>query len=312
MSTVDGSMAPTSNADVSASPRRPRRRRTVATVIGSVALVAIAAVGVALALRPGGAAESSPTTPPEDRTVVPPIGSCHVGDPGKWSLNEGAETERRVSCDEPHDLQTIASGIAEAFEHAPNILDPGTVPLYGRCEEAANKLTGANWRDTYTYVVLSVPSASAWQKGAHWYRCDIGRTEDVYGTIVRAPGQLTRDAVRPITCLNFTVSQLGIENITDAPCTGPHSGEWAGPYTLPFAARNTAVAVVRQMASDACHDQAMTFLGANRIPTELTWWGLNPTFALGSKYACVVGPLDANRKLGASLKGIGNGAIPFV
>ena len=103
----------------------------------------------------------SPTTPPEDRTAVPPIGSCHVGDPGKWSLNEGAETERRVSCDEPHDLQTIASGIAEGFEHAPNILDPATVSLYGRCEQAANGLTGANWRDTYTYVVLSAPSVSA-------------------------------------------------------------------------------------------------------------------------------------------------------
>ena len=69
------------------------------------------------------------------------------------------------------------------------------------------------------------------------------------------------------------------------------------------------------MATNACRDVVVAFLGTGHMPPELTFWALYPQNGsqqdLSTKYPCLVGAADPNQTINATLKGIGNHPIPL-
>jgi serine/threonine protein kinase len=301
---------PAAGWPVQAPPAR-RRLGLVAAILAGAAGLAIAGCFVVLRILPSGTPGDGDSS--VDIRAVPAVGTCYRGEVAS-KFNPVAERAERVACDEQHTLETIASGRVDAAANPeqPAITSRVARDLYARCETAANAFLGATWRTTYTMLVLSLPSTSAWRQGATWYRCDLASSDIVaQKTTVPVTGTL-KGAAKPITCLSFTYQGNALRDIKPSDCTAPHHGEVAGLVRRPSTDRTTGNALVTDL-TNRCGPVVLKFLDSGRVPNQLTYWFIYDDIVdtLDRNVLCVVA-IDQDRgTIVGSLRGIGTGPIPF-
>jgi hypothetical protein len=300
----------------------------IAIIVTAVAVPVLALCGTvgyffAQGVKQGidAAASSAPSgsvsaTPTPDINAVPAVGSCFNGTVRDRGFNNRAETNRLVGCDTAHLFETIASGPLTTLPTDPTDAQAGD--LYGTCEQAAADFLGQPWGATYTWLVLSLPSSTAFGNGAHWYRCDLvlnGAINDMSET--STTGSL-RDAVSPITCLDWTVinNATSIKDIVPGECSDVHNGELAGVLAMPANLDRSDDNKVSSKLSDLCEPVVLRFLGRSSLPSTLTFWFNWPADTradgrLDQNVMCMVSAANLNKKFTASLKDIGSGKIPF-
>ena len=293
-------------------PQARRRRGLVAAILIAIAGLGCAGYFVVSQMLPTGTPGAGGPTTSIDVRAVPAVGTCYLTRETS-KFNPVAERAEPVACEEKHTLETIASGPvdAAASPEQPAITSSVARDLYARCETAAKTFLGAHWRTTYTMLVLSLPSTGAWRQGATWYRCDLASSDIVaQETTVPVTGTL-KGTAEPITCLSFTYQGKALRDIEPSDCTAPHHGELAGLVRRPGNDRTTGDALVTDL-TNRCAPVVLKFLGARRVPNELTYWFIydNIVNSLDRNVLCVVA-VDQNRgTVVGSLRGKGAGAIP--
>jgi hypothetical protein len=312
-------------------PTRPpsQRGRTVVRAVVAILTVAALAAGGAVAWRrfaaapqaaPAGSTEGPTATPTVDVAALPPVDGCYLGTI-KTSFNTEGDSNKLVQCGVSHELETISVGTFDGAgaQTYPAVTAEPTVAAFDACDTAAQTFLGGDWRNGYLKLVLSVPGSQAWLKGARWYRCDVGATRQVRGETVSSLATL-RGAMSgqhpgmAISCLNWLPSDTGGDVMQAVACDIGHYSEFAGSIRLPWPETYDKAALQRD-ASRKCESLVLAYLGTNRLSPDLTfWYGYHPSDQrrdLDDSEPCIIGAKQSGRAFKSSLKGIGNGAVPF-
>jgi hypothetical protein len=284
----------------------PKRRGRVAVIVaGVVALVVVAGAGGLFLLWPRlhRAADNTPTGTPTVRTAVPAVGLCYSSLPSAPDVENTADTDPVVPCDQQHYLETFAVGVVDdAAAHSPT--DTLLVTLYNKCSDLAEQFLGQAWPSTFSWVVLSLPGDVAWTNGAHWYRCDIAGNTDILRQSPKTTTGSMHFKAPPITCFNYTRGAL-----TPLDCTSPHTAEAVSAWTMPGQSDQNGT----KPDGTRCVVDVDNFLNAD-ISTVA---GLQASTFTTQSYVvdqiilCVVQPTDPARTLSASVKNIGNKPLPY-
>ncbi len=114
---------------------------------------------------------------PEASVVMDPpkVGACRSLTP--QDIARSSNTTEAVACSEPHTAETYAVGSFPADLAAG---DPDSPKLgayvFTQCQPKLQEFLGGNeslvLRSTMTWAWFR-PSKAAWEKGAHWWRCDV-------------------------------------------------------------------------------------------------------------------------------------------
>jgi hypothetical protein len=296
----------------------------------AVLIVTALAAGGAIAWRrfavtphaaPGSTEGTTPTaTPTVDVTALPPADGCYLGTI-KTSFNAEGDSNKLVQCGVSHELETISVGTFDGAgaQTYPSVAAEPTIAAFDGCDAAAKTFLGGDWRNGYLKLVLSVPGSQAWLTGARWYRCDVGATTAVRGETVSSlatlRGSLSGEhPAMAITCLNWLPSDTGGDVMQAVACDIGHYSEFAGSIRLPWPETYDKEAQQRE-ASGKCESLVLTYLGTNRLSPDLTfWYGYHPpeqSKDLDDSEPCIIGAKQPGRAFKSSLKGIGNGAVPF-
>ena len=302
-----------------ASPPPSRTGRTIGIVLGvtvPVVVLVCALVGLFVVPRVLDDQQASPSSPTpslsEEPLAVPAVGDCYVALLVPSPFNDSAEQAERVACDEEHMVETIAVGELADSASPPDQYSLEARQLYRECEQAAQEYLGMAWRSTYTWLVLSVPSRSAWADGARWYRCDLTVNEGFYQTRpARTTGNLRGNA-EPITCLTWYATESSLMDIEPSECDVPHQGELAGVFLVPEGTDYSDEDALTEQFADTCEDLVLDFLGTSEFPDELTFWfGWPNEDDFDQWVLCLVAASEANRAFTDSVRGVGTGPIPF-
>src|SRR5262249_25806610 len=118
------------------------------------------------------------------KTPIPEVGACYDKE---YSATWYGPFET-VPCEESHQSETAYVGAfsgADAQRSAPPHTDsPSRKTAYLDCVTKAGDYLGGDWHTAYVWLGLVLPSPAAWAGGAHWYRCDLLKTNDVeHGTV---------------------------------------------------------------------------------------------------------------------------------
>ncbi|MCG5471487.1 septum formation family protein [Micromonospora sp. LAH09] len=172
----------------------------------------------------GGSAEE-PTS-----AFAPKAGGCHA----TASDERSPEAYTPIPCSSKHEAETFLVGRISGAEGAapkpPAADSDGLWRLYESCDSEAARFLGGEWRESRLAMRTLTPSATRWEAGERWYRCDLLEMHavDRWFPNPRANslrGALTGDSPLRYTC--FTeLAETG--DLPPASCTGPHETEFAG------------------------------------------------------------------------------------
>ncbi len=310
-------------------PPTPNRGLRAAAIAAGVALplivmIVVAALVIAPRLREAGpeatagpsTSASSPASPSPsiDILAVPVVGTCYQP-ADSYGLNQemrsDAEQDQPVPCDETHIMETVGAGTVDEATRPARSSDTARV-LYAECAAAAEEYLGVHWRATQTWLVLSMPSSSAWNDGANWYRCDLA----VNRGFDRSDGLDTtgslRDTATPLGCLTWDVVDESLAGIELAECNTPHQGEVAGAFEAGDIDRTVEDDFLTEV-DIRCEDVVLSFLGQGTLNADLSFWYWYPGSAttIDQNVICMVSAAEDARAVTGSLAGIGAGPIPF-
>lgn len=233
-----------------------RRFFALTAITLTLALAGCSRIGTA-----GHAAGDWPAMPSVGPAAPAAVGSCHyfgkdrdveASLPDMSAVVEPAEEETRdcVPADASsdtvvHDTETVYVGEFTGVQSAaPAPPGPGTAArkdAYARCLSEADGYLGGDWHQASVWIMLVLPSDAAWRSGAHWYRCDAGRTETPasYQPVMRGSLRDGLAGERPlaITCLITNENADGqIVYSGASSCDKPHAAEYAGHFIAPAGA----------------------------------------------------------------------------
>jgi hypothetical protein len=220
---------------------------------------------------------------------TPPAGagSCHYYGtsrdfssslPGSFSFIEPADIAQTRDCvpadstasSGVHDTETAYVGTfsnADADSSTPPAQgSAGRRNAYTLCQSEVNDYLGGDWHQTGVWIMLALPSDTAWRDGARWYRCDIGRMDSPVsgGQVMRGTVRdgLTGDHPLAVTCLTTNETSAG-QVVYSAPvtCDQPHAAEYAGSYTAPPTDYPATDDKATQQAEQGCADVVARYLG---------------------------------------------------
>ncbi|HEY0697827.1 MAG TPA: septum formation family protein [Micromonospora sp.] len=190
---------------------------------GSVLVMALAATVLA------GCGDDGP---PADPAFRPEAGTCHQVAP--W--NTSPDFYHPTTCTGPHLTEIVHVGSFEGPDA--QMEDPpehGTKALrraYDKCDTAATGYVGAQWRTARMSLAVSTPSASGWEAGQRWYRCDLSEIESIDQPNLADRSSPLRNVLKsesPLRhgCYNVRVDS-GTPSLVPSSCATPHNAEFVG------------------------------------------------------------------------------------
>lgn len=174
---------------------------------------------------------------PEPVGFVPDPGVCHDTD---YQESASLLDYEPVDCAAPHRTETVYVGAFEG-EAAERVSppEPGTAgwrDAFGQCEDGAAEYLGADFRYGPLWLGVTVPTATAWEGGARWLRCDVVELETSQreGSLA---GALSGSSDLRLGCFTAEVDdQEGwVEALDPVPCDEPHDTEFVGVWRSPDA-----------------------------------------------------------------------------
>lgn len=209
----------------------------------------------------------------------PAIGECR--DLKRADLLEASNAARPVTCTEPHNAETYASGaLPEQFAET-SYGDQGLGAwAYQACGTALQEHLGINestlMRTVLTWVWFR-PSEEAWDAGARWYRCDVlagGAGSRRYLDLPTTTKDLLSGGTPDdhwMTCARGSDPDTGAK----VPCSKPH--EWRAVTTIKLGEPADAYPgdeSVKSTSSDYCASSVQGWLGyPEDYQYAYTWFG---------------------------------------
>ncbi|MFY1694357.1 MULTISPECIES: septum formation family protein [unclassified Solwaraspora] len=219
------------------------RRRWIRLLLAVTVLTAAAGCGLAPRTA-GGELTDGWAVMPTPKPFVPDVGACH---PVATNGTGHRDDYTPVTCDRPHDLETVFVGIFTGT-HAVSDRAPAHGSAARRvarhsCDQRVRQFLGDDWQAGRVRLDVVVPSTAAWSGGARWYRCDVGEMTSMQDrSLVTRTGSLAGalgpDGPLRWGCFNpGSVSGGDVDVLTPVACTQPHRSEFAGLYVesdLPY------------------------------------------------------------------------------
>ncbi|MEH0938414.1 septum formation family protein [Micromonospora psammae] len=149
-----------------------------------------------------------------------------------------AGTYETVDCARSHLAEAIHVGAFRGAAAGPARPQPGSPALgtaRSECDQRAREVLGGDWHAARLTLNISLPSTSAWNSGARWFRCDLSETDSIDNTRpVNRTGSLRGALIgdNPLTHRCFDPKLIGNNLNYMAPvlCSEPHRAEFVGVY----------------------------------------------------------------------------------
>lgn len=214
----------------------------------------------------GTAAEPAPGT--DALAGAPAEGSCF-----RMNLLQTASSTskaRPVSCYDKHTAMTYHVGL---FPKGSNAADEKKADT--TCERRLAKAVGIDksaMRGTIFEHRWYEPTATQWEAGGRWFRCDVVATFDQ--KLRNLPGDTAplfhdgevEDAFE--RCINSNGSTEDGDMVT---CNKPHDYRWSGVFTLPAKTPYPSQEKVLEWSQDRCREMVGTQNWWVTWPSELAW-----------------------------------------
>jgi hypothetical protein len=293
-----------------------RRFAAALTVLGAVAALAGCA-----GLPPGVDGNLTNNWPgmPEAKVAVPAAGACYTGRYTRVWIGDF----NTVDCAQTHFTETAFVGTFAGDDAAranPPASDSPAMPgIYAQCQKGANDYLGGDWHSAIVELGVVVPSNAAWSGGARWFRCDLTRYSNPFGTSIVDHGSVKGDLSGPrgsaYGCLTTTEDKdQTVTSANPIDCASPHAAEFAGLFTapdVPYPADKTAR---EHMLDNGCQAVVATFLGYGSVSEwrnqYVGWWALGwdpDQWKLGDRTTqCFAYAYTKSGKFVGSVKGIRN------
>jgi hypothetical protein len=212
-----------------------RRRLWLGAAAGAAALLLAACGGEQLPDGVDGEVANDWGDFSEVVQFVPEAEVCHQG---AYQQTAPAADYQPVACDQAHLVETVHVGTftGEAAElDAPPAPDSGEHrAAYRACERQARDYLGAGFREGRLWLGVAVPTASGWEGGARWYRCELMEVESVYGDAVEREGSLAgaldEDSGLQLGCYQVSVDGGVVSQLTPVACDETHQAEFVGVW----------------------------------------------------------------------------------
>lgn len=195
----------------------------------------------------------------------PRLGACRVLTPE--DIRQPSNASPTVACADRHTAQTYAVGTF------PAALTRGEAPddhrlgayVYRSCQPKFQRFLGGDeslvLRSTMTWAWFR-PSADAWKRGAHWWRCDVVGGGDQSTSFVDLPRTakgllLGRPDDRWMVC----VDGPSVSSSVKIPCSQPHT--WRAVTTIVLGSRHDPYPgdrLVEVRTRDFCSDSVGAWL----------------------------------------------------
>jgi hypothetical protein len=149
---------------------------------------------------------------------------------------------------------------------------------YQDCSAKADAYLGHSWIHPLLSLRIVLPDNASWQAGQHRYRCDRYELDWRAGDVTkRAKGLKTLE-------IGAACFDLNAQNNPQLPCSGKHSGEFAGGFMMPESATKEPKTEKEYKPFYAkCQKILAAYIGVaeSRVPS-LTgmsfWWQFDATF----------------------------------
>jgi Septum formation len=280
--------------------------------IAAVALAGAAVLGLAGCGLPNGVdgnLTNQWAAPPAPEGFTPRAGTCHSA----YNETSYRTSYQPIDCGQSHLTETVDVGTADGLSAPPKRGTPDYLKLVQGCEAKVNAFLGADWHDGKIWFGLSFPSSEAWSGGAHWYRCELGVLEEVYGEETYQTGSLHGELTKPASPVRlgcFSYKSGG--DITPVACTQKHNSEYVGAVAMPsFAAvkdKNKVITACRQRVAAYV---GMKYTSDMKYRTGLFWDPMTEQeYAEGDHKVRCYAWFDPDTKT-KSIKGGGAKALPI-
>lgn len=138
-----------------------------------------------------------------------------------------------LNCGDRHLTETYAVGTLPA---AKTTAQAARDAAYLLCAKRADAYVGGSWRASRLTLQPVLPTASAWESGARWYRCDLIETDytgQVVGREHSLLGALQHETALSLRCVDPTISGENVKSMKAVDCGKAHHAEFAGLWTAP-------------------------------------------------------------------------------
>ncbi|TDC82711.1 hypothetical protein E1193_11015 [Micromonospora sp. KC606] len=171
---------------------------------------------------------------PAPQLFVPATGSCLP----RITPVVQASTYDTVDCSRSHLAEAIHVGVftgAAARGPRPEPGSPALRPARAECDQRAREVLGGDWHSARLTLNIALPSMTAWNSGARWFRCDLSETDSIDNTRpVNRTGSLRGAMIgdNPLSHRCFDPKLIGKNLNYMAPvlCSEPHRAEFVGVY----------------------------------------------------------------------------------
>lgn len=248
-----------------------RHLRTTATAVAAGMLLLFSGCGEAAAPITGTMGSVAEAAPGNDPLAgAPAAGSCF-----RMNLLQTASSTskaRPVSCYDKHTAMTYHVGL---FPKGTNVADEKKADT--TCQRRLAEAIGIK-KDALRGTIFEhrwyEPTATQWEAGGRWFRCDVVATFD--GKLRGLPGDTApvfydgkvEDAFR--RCIDSNGTTEDGDFVT---CNKPHDYRWSGIFTLPAKTGYPTQEQVLEWSQTRCREIVGTENWWVTWPSELAWSG---------------------------------------
>ncbi|QOC92574.1 septum formation family protein [Micromonospora craniellae] len=149
-----------------------------------------------------------------------------------------ASTYETVDCARNHLAESVHVGTFTGSAAQGRRPEPGSAALRtarAECDRRARLVLGGDWHTARLTLNIALPSVSAWNGGARWFRCDLSETDSIDNTrAVNRTGSLRGALIgdSPLVHRCFDPKLIGdnLNYMARVLCTEPHRAEFVGVY----------------------------------------------------------------------------------
>ncbi|WP_144119706.1 septum formation family protein [Catellatospora sichuanensis] len=246
-----------------------RGRLTVGTMLAALLTnLALAGCGTALPAEVDTELTDDWVKVADVKGWVPEAGVCL----GAAPKDTGRYTDSVVDCAKTHHAEVVHVGEFPGLTAAPGPKD--TAAAFAECDKQSATYLGRPWGEARLELTLAVPTPSAWDGGARWFRCDVTEVSSVFDEMnwVKREGSLKGavPAALVVGCTHTQDKGATIVKMPEVPCTKAHNSEFVGFYRASMTTAYPKSERQWNVIHDKCQELAAKFIGvstgsANRI-----------------------------------------------
>ncbi|GAB3831311.1 hypothetical protein GCM10027610_021240 [Dactylosporangium cerinum] len=266
------------------------------------------------------------------RFDLPSVGMC-LESTAKETFNPSSLKGTQIECERGHTLEVVLVGTVEGnaaqTSEPPAAAGEAYQAAYTACGKAASDYVGGDWHTGMLGINVQWPNRTPWTGGLRSYVCSVYSLSSAYGVTALSTsslkGSLAGNAPKAMHCLdvNGTKDKDGwwdrLQALTPIDCAQPHEAEFVGAIQVGVGNAGPLPddKLLHDWSSDACWAAVAKFVGLtdaqldSRAELGITWDRLDKLqWESGERHERCFALLSPGKKVRASIKGLGKGALP--